>query len=83
MAIAINFFQQFSGINAITFYVPIMFKTLGFNKNVLLFSIVLTGLMSGVGTFVALLTIDKVNNFFLLTILRIIMLVSQVAIAVI
>jgi hypothetical protein len=41
MAIAINFFQQLSGINVITFYAPVLFKTLGLGNNASLFSTVL------------------------------------------
>jgi len=82
MAIAINFFQQLSGINVITFYAPVLFKTLGLGNNASLFSTFLLGLVGAVGTFVALLTVDKFGRRFLFITGGIVMFVSQVAVAV-
>jgi len=81
MAIAINFFQQLSGINVITFYAPVLFKTLGYGNNASLLSAVLTGLMAGIGTFVALVTVDKVGRRFLFITGGIVMFISQMTIA--
>lgn len=81
MAIAIPFFQQLTGINVITFYAPVLFKTLGFGNNAALFSAVMTGLTLELGTFVSLATVDKVGRRFLFISGGIIMFISQVAIA--
>uniref|UniRef100_A0A2N9H0J3 Major facilitator superfamily (MFS) profile domain-containing protein n=1 Tax=Fagus sylvatica TaxID=28930 RepID=A0A2N9H0J3_FAGSY len=44
MAIAIPFFQQVTGINFITFYAPVLFRTIGFGESAsLLSSILITG----------------------------------------
>lgn len=59
MAIAIPFFQQFTGINVIMFYAPVLFKTLGFGDDAALMSAVITGLVNVFATFVSIFTVDK------------------------
>lgn len=83
MAITIFFFQQLTGINVITFYAPVLFKTLGLGTNTSLFSAFLIGIVGGVGTLGALVTVDKVGRRFLFITGGIVMFVCQVAIAVI
>jgi len=83
MALTIFFFQQLTGINVITFYAPVLFKTLGLGTNAALFSTFLIGIVGGVGVLVALFTVDKVGRRFLFITGGIVMLVCQVAIAVI
>lgn len=78
MAIAINFFQQLSRINVITFYAPILFKTLSFRNSVSLFSVILTGPLSEVGAFMALVMVDKIRRRFLFIMGGIVMFISQV-----
>ncbi|KAK6262120.1 hypothetical protein QUC31_007936 [Theobroma cacao] len=45
MSIAIPFFQQVTGINVITFYAPILFRTTGLGKSASLLSAVVIGLV--------------------------------------
>jgi sugar porter (SP) family MFS transporter len=59
MAVAIPFFQQFTGINAIMFYAPVLFKTIGFGNNASLMSAVITGVVNVLATSVSILTVDK------------------------
>ncbi|XP_043715223.1 sugar transport protein 10-like [Telopea speciosissima] len=65
MAILIPFFQQLTGINAIMFYAPVLFKTLGFGDNASLMSAVITGLVNVFATFVSIFTVDKYGRRFL------------------
>ncbi|KAJ3696064.1 hypothetical protein LUZ60_001441 [Juncus effusus] len=62
MAIMIPFFQQLTGINVITFYAPILFKTLGFGSNASLMSAVITGLVNVFATLVSIFTVDKLGR---------------------
>ncbi|KAI3984646.1 hypothetical protein MKX01_004009 [Papaver californicum] len=62
MAILIPFFQQFTGINVVMFYAPVLFKTIGFGNNASLISSVITGLVNLVATFVAIILVDKVGR---------------------
>uniref|UniRef100_A0A1S3E450 Sugar transport protein 10-like n=2 Tax=Cicer arietinum TaxID=3827 RepID=A0A1S3E450_CICAR len=53
------FFQQFTGINVIMFYAPVLFKTLGFGNEASLMSAVITGGVNVVATLVSIFTVDK------------------------
>ncbi|XP_031486114.1 sugar transport protein MST6-like [Nymphaea colorata] len=59
MSIAIPLFQQFTGINIIMFYAPVLFKTLGFGDDASLMSAVISGLVNVIATFVSIATVDK------------------------
>jgi MFS family permease len=59
MAIAIPFFQQLTGMNVITFYAPVLFKTLGFGNNASLMSAVITGSVNTLATLVSIFSVDK------------------------
>ncbi|KAJ0963810.1 hypothetical protein J5N97_028932 [Dioscorea zingiberensis] len=59
MAILIPFFQQFTGINVIMFYAPIIFMTIGFEDDASLMSVVITGLVVVFGTSVSIAIVDK------------------------
>uniref|UniRef100_A0A0C9RGV6 TSA: Wollemia nobilis Ref_Wollemi_Transcript_25410_1781 transcribed RNA sequence n=1 Tax=Wollemia nobilis TaxID=56998 RepID=A0A0C9RGV6_9CONI len=65
MAIAIPFFQQFTGINAVMFYAPVLFKTIGFGNNASLISAVITGLVNVFATVASILVVDKYGRRFL------------------
>ncbi|KAJ7973608.1 putative Sugar transporter [Quillaja saponaria] len=63
--ILIPFFQQLTGINVITFYAPVLFKTLGFGDDASLISAVISGAVNVVATLVSIFTVDKVGRRFL------------------
>nr|CAB3454644.1 unnamed protein product [Digitaria exilis] len=62
MAIAIPMFLQFTGINVIMFYAPVLFKTLGFGDGASLMSAVITGLVNVFATFVSIVTVDRLGR---------------------
>lgn len=76
----IQVFQQFTGINAIMFYAPVLFQTLGFKSDASLFSSVITGLVNVAATFVSIFAVDKVGRRKLLLQACVQMLISQVQI---
>ncbi|XP_060190933.1 sugar transport protein 8-like [Lycium barbarum] len=71
-------FQQFTGINAIMFYAPVLFQTMGFKTDGSLLSSVITGLVNVGNTFVSIYLIDKVGRRKLLLQACCQMLISQV-----
>ncbi|CAH1438881.1 unnamed protein product [Lactuca virosa] len=77
MAIAIPFFQQVTGINVISFYAPILFRTIGFGESASLMSAVVTGLVGLSMTFLSLLIVDRVGRRTIFTIGGVQMFVSQ------
>ncbi|KAK6130260.1 hypothetical protein DH2020_036001 [Rehmannia glutinosa] len=79
----IQVFQQFTGINAIMFYAPVLFQTLGFKSDASLLSAVITGLVNVFSTFVSVFTVDKFGRRKLLLQACVQMFISQVAIGVI
>ncbi|KAK4478079.1 hypothetical protein RD792_017344 [Penstemon davidsonii] len=76
----IQVFQQCTGINAIMFYAPVLFQTLGFGSDASLLSSVITGLVNVGATFVSIYLVDKVGRRKLLLQASVQMLVSMVAI---
>ncbi|KAK3190021.1 hypothetical protein Dsin_029582 [Dipteronia sinensis] len=83
IAIALQIFQQCTGINAIMFYAPVLFDTLGFGGDASLYSTVITGAVNVVSTLVSVYSVDKVGRRMLLLEAGIQMFLSQVAIAII
>ncbi|GER44707.1 major facilitator superfamily protein [Striga asiatica] len=77
---AIQVFQQFTGINAIMFYAPILFQTLGFGADASLLSSLITGLVNVFSTLVSVFAVDKFGRRKLLLQACVQMLISQVAI---
>ncbi|OVA12579.1 Sugar/inositol transporter [Macleaya cordata] len=59
IAILLQVFQQFTGINAIMFYAPVLFQTVGFKNDASLLSAVITGLVNVLSTLVSIKTVDK------------------------
>lgn len=62
MAIFIPFFQQFTGINAIMFYAPVLFNTIGFGSDASLYSAVIIGAVNVLATFVSIATVDRLGR---------------------
>ncbi|KAF5736852.1 hypothetical protein HS088_TW14G01007 [Tripterygium wilfordii] len=59
IGISIQVFQQFTGINAIMFYAPVLFQTVGFKNNASLLSSVITGLVNVFSTLVSIYAVDR------------------------
>ncbi|CAH2056731.1 unnamed protein product [Thlaspi arvense] len=59
IAVLLQVFQQFTGINAIMFYAPVLFQTMGFESSASLLSTVITGTVNVLSTFVAVFGVDK------------------------
>ncbi|XP_043707405.1 sugar transport protein 13-like isoform X2 [Telopea speciosissima] len=83
IAIALQVFQQFTGINAIMFYAPVLFNTLGFGSDASLYSSVITGAVNVLSTVVSIYSVDKVGRRLLLLEAGVQMFISQVIIAIV
>ncbi|KAK2967063.1 hypothetical protein RJ640_015283 [Escallonia rubra] len=70
-------FQQFTGINVIMFYAPVLFQTMGFGADASLLSAVITGSVNSLATLVAIFGVDKLGRRFLLIQAAVQMLISQ------
>ncbi|RWW83681.1 hypothetical protein BHE74_00007805 [Ensete ventricosum] len=81
MAIAIPFFQQVTGINAIAFYQPVLFRTIGLGQNASLISAVVGGVVGISSTLISMIVVDRLGRRLLFLIGGIQMFVSQVIIA--
>lgn len=55
----IPFLNQMTGINAIMFYAPVLFKTIGFASDASLYSAVIVGGVNLLSTLVAIAVVDK------------------------
>ncbi|PKA46445.1 Hexose carrier protein HEX6 [Apostasia shenzhenica] len=63
MALAIPFFQQVTGINAVNFYAPVMFRTIGQKESASLMSAVITRVVSLSCTLAAsLVAVDRLGR---------------------
>ncbi|XP_004511353.1 sugar transport protein 13 [Cicer arietinum] len=83
ISIALQIFQQFTGINAIMFYAPVLFNTLGFKNDASLYSAVITGAVNVLSTMVSIYSVDKVGRRKLLLEAGVQMFLAQVVIAII
>ncbi|KAI4296606.1 hypothetical protein L6164_036552 [Bauhinia variegata] len=59
MAFLIPFFQQFTGINVIMFYAPVLFQSIGFKDDASLMSAVITGFVNVIATIVSIYGVDR------------------------
>lgn len=75
----IHFFQQFTGINIVMFYAPVLFQTMGFGSNASLLSAVITGVVNVISTLVAIAFVDKFGRKILLVQAAIQMIITQVS----
>ncbi|KAK4767113.1 hypothetical protein SAY86_014863 [Trapa natans] len=83
IAIAMQIFQQFTGINAIMFYAPVLFRTVGFGSDASLYSSVIVGAVNVLSTLVSIYSVDKVGRRVLLLEAGVQMFLSQVIIAIV
>ncbi|KAL1537463.1 Transcription factor stp1 [Salvia divinorum] len=82
MAVMIPFFQQFTGINVIMFYAPVLFKTIGFGASASLMSAIVTGTVNVGATLVSIVTVDRWGRRFLFLQGGIQMLICQIAVSI-
>ncbi|RZS15909.1 hypothetical protein BHM03_00047806 [Ensete ventricosum] len=66
IAVLMQVFQQFTGINAIMFYSPVLFQTIGFKNDASLLSAVITGTVNTLSTVVSIVLVDRVGRRMLL-----------------
>ncbi|KAK1299302.1 Sugar transport protein 6 [Acorus calamus] len=66
VTVLIQVFQQFGGMNAIMFYAPVLFQTMGFKSDASLLSNVITGSVNCVATFVSSVLVDRAGRRVLL-----------------
>lgn len=59
IGIMMQVFQQLTGINAIMFYAPVLFQTVGFKNDSSLLSAVITGTVNVFSTLVSIYCVDK------------------------
>ncbi|XP_073012429.1 sugar transport protein MST4 [Typha latifolia] len=83
IAILLQIFQQFTGINAIMFYAPVLFNTLGFKSDASLYSAVITGAVNVLSTLVSIYFVDRLGRRILLLEAGVQMFLAQVVIAVV
>ncbi|XP_061992682.1 sugar transport protein MST4-like [Rosa rugosa] len=83
ITVFLQFFQQFTGINAINFYAPVLFQTLGFKSDASLYSAVITGSCMVVGAIISIYLADRVGRRVLLLEGAIQMLVSHIGVTII
>ncbi|PRQ38413.1 putative major facilitator, sugar transporter, major facilitator superfamily [Rosa chinensis] len=83
IAIMMQIFQQFTGINAIMFYAPVLFQTLGFKSDASLYSAVITGLVNVLSTLVSVVFVDKAGRRMLLIEAGVQMFLSQMGVAIV
>ncbi|KAI3811544.1 hypothetical protein L1987_21268 [Smallanthus sonchifolius] len=74
----LQIFQQFTGINVIMFYAPVLFQTMGFHSDASLLSAVVTGTINTIATLVAVFCVDKLGRRFLLIEAAVQMFIAQV-----
>ncbi|MCO5559624.1 hypothetical protein L7F22_029649 [Adiantum nelumboides] len=82
VTVALQVFQQLTGINAIMFYAPVLFQTVGFKSDAALYSAAITGGINVLSTFVSVALVDRLGRRKLLLEGSLQMLVAQVAIGV-
>lgn len=83
IAIIIPFFQKVAGIDAIVFYAPFVFRSMGIGESASLIVAVVIGVVAAGSTFISMMIVDKLGRRVLLMAGGIQMLVSQVMIGVV
>ncbi|KAI5062837.1 hypothetical protein GOP47_0021384 [Adiantum capillus-veneris] len=82
VTVALQVFQQLTDINAIMFYVPVLFQTVGFKSDAALYSSAITGGINVLSTLVSMALVDQLGRRKLLLEGSVQKLVAQVAIGV-
>ncbi|CAN0856684.1 Sugar transport protein 8 [Linum grandiflorum] len=82
IGILLQVFQQFTGINAIMFYAPVLFQTVGFKNDASLLSAVITGVVNVLSTLVSVFAVDKLGRRALLLEACVQMFIAQVVIGI-
>lgn len=62
----LQFFQQFTGINVVMFYAPVLFQTMGSGNDASLISTVVTNGVNAVATIIAIVFVDMFGRRFFL-----------------
>lgn len=62
----LQFFQQFTGINVVMFYAPVLFQTMGSGNNASLISTVVTNGVNAIATIFAIVFVDMFGRRFFL-----------------
>lgn len=78
IGVLMQVFQQMTGINAVMFYAPILFQTVGFKNDGSLLSAVIIGLVNVFSTLVSVFGVDRVGRRVLLLQACLQMFISQV-----
>lgn len=81
VSMALPFFQQVSGNDAILFYGPFLFKAAGFQSQAALYSTVITGSVALGSTIISVFLVDKAGRRTILLVSSVIMLACMVGIA--
>ena len=81
ITICLQIFQQFTGINAIMFYAPLLFQSLGFKKDASLYSAIITGAVNLFATIISIFSVDRVGRRMLLIEAGVQMFITQVNIS--
>ncbi|KAK9664343.1 hypothetical protein RND81_14G034900 [Saponaria officinalis] len=83
IGVLMQVFQQMTGINAIMFYAPVLFQTMGFKSDGSLLSAVIVGLVNVFSTLVSIFGVDKFGRRVLLLQACVQMFLSQIIIGII
>ncbi|KAM1104022.1 hypothetical protein ACFX2J_012454 [Malus domestica] len=83
ISICMQIFQQCTGINAVMFYAPVLFSTLGFKTDASLYSSAITGAVNVLSTIVSIYFVDRAGRRVLLLEAGVQMFLSQVVITIV
>lgn len=75
----LQFFQQFTGINVVMFYAPVLFQTMGSGNNASLISTVVTNGVNALATIISIIMVDRAGRRCLLMEGAIQMTITQVS----
>ena len=79
VGIMLSVFQQLVGINAVLYYAPTMFQTMGASNNVAMLQTVVVGIANVAFTVVAMLTVDRLGRKPLLIAGAVVMAISMLS----